>query len=346
MAKPSLQSGIDGWVTRGLCVLFLLSLWLPLFQMRTQFFREATTTEQRVLAPAPPFTPRAITSFTAQYDRYFNDNFGFRTSLIRQNATLKIKGFHTSPLPSLVLGKEDWLFFDGTKAGDGISLPDYEGNAQFTPETLAHINEKFTSNQAFFAERGITFLIVITPSKHSIYPEYLPDRYTKGTATRLEQVVTHQNHAVPILDLTPALLRAKQRAPVYYTTDQHWNNFGAFIGWQEIQQALHQDLPNLSYTVRETPIGGGDLARFGSVQDLYSDKEISAVSTSPALSRSEHLLIFHDSFTDWLQPYIAESYPNATSVLRDLPDYSLIETTRPDIVIWELNERYLGSLAR
>ena len=43
---------------------------------------------------------------------------------------------------------------------------------------------------------------------------------------------------VRVLDIRSALLAAKKTRPAYLKTDEHWNNYGGFVAYQEIMRAL------------------------------------------------------------------------------------------------------------
>ena len=49
---------------------------------------------------------------------------------------------------------------------------------------------------------------------------------------------------VELLDLRDALTRAKARHPVYYSTDSHWNDYGAYTGYVEIMRRISKYYPD------------------------------------------------------------------------------------------------------
>jgi len=56
------------------------------------------------------------------------------------------------------------------------------------------------------------------------------------------------------------------------------------------------------------------------------------------------LVMFRDSFADGLIPYLSENFSRSVYVWKPKVDLQVIEQEKPDIVIFEVAERYLGSL--
>jgi len=54
--------------------------------------------------------------------------------------------------------------------------------------------------------------------------------------------------------------------------------------------------------------------------------------------------MFRDSFADGLIPYLSENFSRSVYVWKPKVDLQVIEQEKPDIVIFEVAERYLGSL--
>src|SRR5205823_146236 len=121
----------------------------------------------------------------------------------------------------------------------------------------------------WLSRRGIKYLFVIPPDKHSIYPEYLPKWLAKrASQTKLDQFFAHMkaHSSVPVVDLRPPLEHAKKTTGVYLCTDSHWNTFGGFVGYRSTILALANQMPGLEPLLYEAfdwkakPTPGGDLA--------------------------------------------------------------------------------------
>ncbi|MEM5787300.1 MAG: hypothetical protein AAGU11_08280 [Syntrophobacteraceae bacterium] len=365
-------------------VVFIACLWMPILQMGFNFFPEVESTEKRTLSSRPELVSLSmgeLKKFIPDYEKFFNERFGFRNSLVRWNNFIRTKILRVQqPIPDIVIGKDGWMFFNSTK--DGINMKDYCGLVPYSPVQLSEIRSSIEKDHALFKKKGILYVIVVSPSKHSIYPEHLPESIVRvSDRTRLDQVAEHLagNPEVHFLDLRAPLLEAKRSFPVYYKTDTHWNRFGSFIGYREIMKHLSRTYPELQprdlsdYIIRFHPnsAAGGDLAEMLSLKGMLRDDAVTVRSREPSHSRlvdlvefgdrkqcavrkfvsenpncsSIRFLMLHDSFGNGLMGYLPEHFANSTFVtgMYESPNKS-IDDEKPDIVVLELTERFLDSL--
>lgn len=362
-------------------VLFAILLWAPLLQSWLNIFPEQTASEKRSLEQFPELKNisfKEVFEFLGKYDKYYNDNFGFRGMLISMNSYFRVKVLKVvHPMPRVILGKEGWLFYNDPQ--DGVSIPDYCGLAPLSEKQMEQIRLKIGNLNARLKEKGVQLLIVVAPNKHTIYPEYLPPIELRASErTRLDQILDYfeKNSEVPVLDLRNALRQAKSSMPVYCRNDTHWNQFGGFIAYREIMGFLSQRFNvhpdslsdfDMNVSVRN---GSGDLASMLAMTEAFEDTVIEmrkrdrlgrvelfsatdedthqsftcmAGVSQPGLPR---LLMFHDSFGYGLIEYLSEHFSKSTYVppraRREIVKW--VDREKPDIVILELVERYLEYL--
>ena len=294
--------------------------------------------EKRVpaAAPARPRSVSAALKFTDQVDAYVQDHFAFRKTLIRAHSALLYFGLETSPSPKVALGRNGWLFYNGDR-DDGRPIADYRGTEPLTVKQLDWLRAMIQDQHEWLQSRGITYLFVIIPSKEAIYSEFLPAALTQvGAQSPREQLMDYlAGRGLPVLDLTPALREAAQRAPVFHKTDTHWNSYGSLVASRSILKAL--GLPAESeqdFDPQTVTIPGGDLARMlnlgrelreetteyvprrprrGNPQPV-SKKDMSNVEggvEDPALPRA---VVYHDSFTASLIPFLTEHFSRVTYI--------------------------------
>ncbi len=370
------------WTT---VILFFIVLWVPMIQMIHPFFPEMKPTDNRKLAEKPrlKLSPRALKNFTKQYGLYLNDHYGLRNLIIKLNCMAHIDLLNTSPTKDVVLGRQGWLYYDSRV--DGISLKDFCGDAPFHERELNAILGKVGRLNSFCEERGMLFRVVVAPNKHTIYPEFLPSAIKSGQGTstcldQLKEALVRNGLESVLIDLRPTLLSGKRMKPypLYYQTDTHWNQMGAFIAYTEIMKNLLPRFPRINildirkYTViQEENRGRGDLSKFISMSGVLKDTEIILDPQTAGLSRKTdpglhvegaysieryrieksnypRLLMFLDSFGASLIPYLSESFSDSLYLWYTPPDadLSIIEKEKPQVVILELAERYLQSLSR
>ena len=356
-----------------LVIVFLIAICLPVADVL--FGLDPTRlSEKRRLAPAPPvrLSQPLEVSYTAAFESWWNDNFGFRRSLVvGYSGALLALG--VSPTPSVIVGRSGWLFFAGDEA-----LASYRALQPFTEAELATWQRRIETRRDWLAERGIHFLVVIAPNKETIYPEFMPGRLNRvRPVTRLDQLVTYlrSHSSVAIVDPRDALRAAKAEDIVYLRTDTHWNDVGAWLLHREILRGLRQWYPQLEPTpaaalVRNIRTGwSGDLATMLGLDGRLSEDKLelaprngrAARGADPGLRPQDPLrrlsaaergtaslpraVMFHDSFGLSLQPFLAESFSrivfsSGPTNWRSNFDAALVERERPAVVIQEIAERF------
>jgi hypothetical protein len=336
--------------------LFFLVLFFPLMDMAFHILPIPENNEKRTLAKTPSLQRGTIHEFTRNFERYFNDHFGGRNILVWLNSYLQVKWFKVSPLKSVLVGKEGWLFYNLDK---GIN--DYRGLAHFSPEHLEVIHRNILRKTSWLRGKRIPFLILIAPNKHTVYPEYLPDGITRvNRKTRLDQILgqlTDAEKAI-FIDVRPELTTGKKDRWVYSRTDTHWNSYGAFMAYQKTMEILSKNLLNAAprpisdFIVSINPNRGlGDLSVMlslkGRLQDLEVNLKLKGDSPSPG-KKIPKMVILHDSFIFAIKPFLEYHFKQV--VLQPWGergfDYSLIEKEKPQVVLFEITERRLDALMK
>src|SRR5438034_11622563 len=102
---------------------FFVIIWVPLLEIYLPLAQSMSSTEKRKLTGMPMFHLSHFYTFLTEYEKYFNDNFGFRNNLIAMNNSLLVKAFHHSPITAVIIGKNGWLFYTTNGASALHSIP-------------------------------------------------------------------------------------------------------------------------------------------------------------------------------------------------------------------------------
>lgn len=349
---------------------FLLLLYLPLGVMLLTPDNQLSSFENRPLAQAPGFAAlvqRPFREILTTLETYVGDQFGLRETLTTLQGTLYYEGFDKSTSASVLVGEDDWLYYAGEVSE--FSIEDYRGLIRLPDDYLQAAADSLQARKDFMQTQSIRYVFVIAPDKHTIYPEYIPTRYTVlSEDRRIDQFLSYmRTHTdVDILDLRLPLMEAKQGGTqVFLQYDTHWNWTGALVSYHAILDQLriesfdrweavpfvhtgdlgllmglrlteattHYDHPS-PCAVEQPPPDVPDLPYWVDVRDFRCDAEL------------QRALIFHDSFVDPMRPFLAEHFRQTVFAKaryeQDLAQ-PLIDFAQPDVVIEQIVERRLNS---
>lgn len=298
------------------------------------------------------------------------ENFYPRSRLLALTSNLRL-AIGDRVFPKVLVGNNGWLIY--TAEGD---LDLYEKNTLFTDEQLAQFQLNLDALSTNYAERGIALVVVVVPSKNTIYPERVPAQIPQlGTESKLDQVAEYlsAHGETQILDLRPALLQAKTEREIYLATDTHWNDYGAYLAYSLLMERLGETYPNLSprplsdfaeQILEPEPldlanvIGATsltesklrlaptfDLATSYKTVNLGGRKLLFSYNPDAALP---NLVIYHDSYFFNVNPMLGEHFHRGIFIQNfsggGLWNLSWVDEQEPDVVIIEFAERYLDDL--
>ncbi len=349
---------------------FFLACILICFAFSFVPFEDDDQSENRRKADFPTEISEA---FPDQFDAFYQDHFPFRSFMIKKFYTLR-KSIKDNP--KVIIGSDDWLFLNSspfdTYAKTNNSLGDFTGKTLLDETELAEYEAKMKKQKNFFDEHGIRFLIMIPPNKMSVYPELAPKAYRKLKApySRYEQTEDAIRKAgIPFINLKKLFEKDKGEYPLYYRTDTHWNDFGAYKAFQHLMNILMKKVPDIENVVAE-PSPCGDNYRMSGAAEKCSDSHYTPVltfkndagecvseddsgyirCTNPKAPYKEHILVGRDSFAERLIPYFSRMFQKTTFIwsgkLSNEEMFDIIERETPDIVLYTFAERNLSQTAK
>lgn len=280
----------------------------------------------------------------------FTERLCARNKLIAFNSELTslLTGGTYMESTQVLLGKNNWLFYKTEL--DGHPLWDYMGINHFTDDELAAIAANLVSMRDGFNERGVDFYVIALPNKEIIYEEYMPDTVARvDTVSRAEQLADYIWDNTDLVYVYPkqALLDAKAEGQIYYQTDTHWNQKGAFVGMQQLMHEAYgveaKDLDSVSFDITSNDLAG-DLAVIGGVADKYNIDTtyvFDADTADKAQYRDEIALVVGDSFSGFLSTIAKGYYKEVHWIYTKDFTMSMLDEYDADVVIWESVERYM-----
>jgi alginate O-acetyltransferase complex protein AlgJ len=346
-------------------IIFVVTLFLPLIDSVFNFSPVKDLFEKRlpVAAPEMPKNFSEVREFPRKFDGFFNDNYGFRKSLISLNGWVMDNIFNESPDARAVIGKEGWLYFDNHN-----SLLDAAGRAKISDQLIDAGVQSFAKNWKKMNSRNIKYLLVIAPDKSSAYPEFLPDYIIPKSPHRIDKFLTalkEKHPDFPVLDLRPVILEAKKNEILYHQTDTHWNRRGAHYAYVEMMKML-KIKPHLrdEFVNKESEVVVGDISLImnsdsGNInydivaksndwighrnleyEKLLKDFHKPQVFDNSNSSSSKKLFVYKDSFFGDLSGFVSGHFERSIYI-NEFPcdlNWEILKKYDPDVVIqqfWE-----------
>lgn len=131
----------------------------------------------------------------------------------------------------------------------------------------------FLHRQKTLEELKVRYIQVMIPEKSSIYFEYAPFNASAGSTPYLELIKLSLEKNIPICDVLPNLLAAKDDRVVYLQGDTHLSTFGSEVAVKAILQSLDEkvsyDPPNIVKILRVGDLGERYVSD-GDIQELVS----------------------------------------------------------------------------
>lgn len=357
---------------------FLILMWLPLIGSMLNADQQQLLPDFEISSRDYPSGPygyyRLIMDLKNEVDEHFSENFPLRSQFVQLYLTLKSNFMKGHPLPDKVVeGTEDWLFLGDA---DGNVIKESVGMDNFSEEEIDRIKRNLTNRQSWLDSNQIQYYIAIAPNKHSFYQNHLPIAHSKRN-TKLEQVMENFSVEYNILDLKERL-DTHENAKLFYQSDTHWTEEGAYLGYNYLMHHIRQDFDSLyilnpnSFIRKEIEFSTGDLVRllgrsFAEKQteldlsliaraDLQADRlEIpSRYRRDPDLYESRYtttrngvkVLVLGDSFFINMKKYAAESFGHTVALNDYTFDKSIILDEKPDLVIHLIVERNIDVLLK
>jgi len=363
---PGLRADV---ILAGLMMAVLTGIGLLTFA--DMFDGPGTPRQERIAqTPVSPLRPGGLRAFPGAARLYVAERYAFKDLFVHWNSEAKLRLFHHSPYPNVMLGRDGRLFLGDPQMLNAVEgAPPLEGASD--RDWLA-LNERL---DRAFAARRVPLVQIFAPDPHFVLTDDLPAWITPLTPPRVSRLVAQMKttgaNPRPV-DLAAFLTRehrAHPSAPLYHRSDTHWTEYGAAL-------AVDAALAPLGLPRAGTPPipamrtgQGGDLSRMIGQQPQMMEAH-------PRLSRPAHLrcvngegqpaelttpdplriaeltchnpdasggraLVFMDSFGAAAVPRFVQIFRDVTFLWGNDVDMAEVDRLRPDVAVRILAARRL-----
>lgn len=339
-------------------VLFFGICMLPMILMA---FTEQEVVANEIMTEVPSIIEdkKINTEFPEQITEYVDRHFGLRQEMITLNNRIRSSLLGDSGNEKVILGKDGWLFFEET-------VKDYTGQKLMSDREVFSAAQNLRVLEKAVGEKGGHLYFTVAPNKNSIYGDYMPARYLKGTENnygRLRPYLQGMDNYVDLFSVLKRQRGASKGSSLYFRLDSHWNNEGALAARNELFDVMQKR--GRSYKNAKTERRAdhrGDLYDMVYPKGKTFDEEIHFSvknrftynfkvrnNDEPLIETNckkgeGSLICFRDSFGTALVPFFADEYERAV-FSKEVPyNFDSLSPYFPGDVLIELVERNLPQL--
>ncbi len=287
--------------------------------------------------------------------------------------------FDRLPTSDVLLGHDEFLFPTSDKDTDYSYIADYLGTLTTTTDEFNLYLNGINTLTEEYKKLGADVYFVVIPNAQTIYSERMPDYMGKiSNNTRLKAASRYFKNlgVVNYLDLTNALMDAKEYGELYNNTEDSLNSRGAYYAYRAVLEMLPDSVSNqitpveldADDLVRHTT-RGKELARAASLDDEIKNR---TVSLSTDFVQKYQILLRYEEYdmafaksqykndlpaqpriqfqfsSEWDRIIMIDYFSNTfgTAIYRTSPDLNadVITKTDPAYVICFIHEKDLAML--
>lgn len=186
-------------------------------------------------------------NFQAEYEKYINDNIGFRPVFVRIRNQVLFSLFNELSAVYVIKGKDNYLY-------ETNYIKAYNGTDFIGVDSIYYKSLQIKKLQDSLQQYGTDLIICLAAGKGSFYPEYFPDEYKLPLTDSTNQkfyVKAFEELGVNFVDFNKWFVEMKDtsRCCLYPKYGIHWSEHGMLLATDSLisyVENLHGvDLPDI-----------------------------------------------------------------------------------------------------
>ena len=262
-----------------------------------------------------------------------------------------------------LVGKNGFLFLNND-SNDVIKQ--HTGELLLSECNLHQWSKTLESRKKYFQDKQIPYFIQLSPDKHQIYKENLPEDIILSDnrpSLQFEKLIELNGLSDYYLNPLSFMRDRKKNELVCHKTDTHWNARGAYIAYQQFITAVKEIYPSIE-VCKEKYIENERAGDLGSKMTpiiksnfvdswLKKDNNLiyyNEVENTGALKVFENkrinnkfvcIVFGSSSANDYYVDYLSESFHKVYFIWEQAVDFSIFKHVKADVVLSQIRERFL-----
>ena len=219
-------------IKQSILISIVLCLFIPLIQTIHPFIEFQPLKGSFALTEKPDSIQENWFSgeYQLQYEKYFNENFGFRGLLVRLNNQIAYSFFNIAKANGVIIGKENYLYEENY-------IKAYYGTDYIGQEKIQEQVNKLRKIQEALKSLNKDIVVIFAPGKATYLPEYIPENYNLKKVTNYKAYLKEFNkNNINYLDFNNWFVRMKSttKYPLYGKCGIYWSKYGEFLAGDSI----------------------------------------------------------------------------------------------------------------
>ncbi len=218
------------WFTITYIIIVIFTLLFPMIKIDRG---DKSESENRPLAKSPHLyiAGHFNEKFGSEFDKWLSDRFFLREKLIKIHANFKAQNTFVSNKKAFA-GLNGWLF----------SKAEINDAPCYTERELEIFKKNIRYLKEFCATNNIKCYIEIVPRREDYAG---PQSFRMPGPDKALDLKRELDPIVPVIFPQKELHEADKKDFVYFKTDHHWTEWGAYIGYLALMDRIKKDIPTL-----------------------------------------------------------------------------------------------------
>lgn len=214
------------------CVFFFLLL-VPASKISRE--EKSVQENRRLAAYVPLFSDQGLNNrFGQDFEAWFNDRFNYREAVISFYSGLEmLLNSRINNKVAFFNKKTHWLFNN-----EQLKI------RKLSRQTEDRVLRELSAAGRFFRRQGIKTYMLMVPGKIDIYAK-AAEPYYKVRGIQNEGTIKRMMSELPFPVVYPLaeLQEGAKENFVFFKTEHHWTEWGAYLGYRKLMQTIAKDFP-------------------------------------------------------------------------------------------------------
>ena len=270
-------------------IIFGIMLLIPISKIDKS---QKSNYENRYLATFPALFIKEGTlnpAFGKEFDDWFSSRFNFRYDLINIYQVISC-GLNINYClgENKVFDKRNNLLY--TYSFFGLLDSRSEKEKEFSKSVMARNLQRLND---FCKRRKIKLYVLVIPRRSDFVNYNVPVRKYKNSPDGMIPIIDYVKNNTDVNIIFPGkeLSEANKLSPVYYKTDHHWSQYGAYISYIALMNEIKKDFPDINIEY----------------QDKFNISKNNLIKASPFASLNSGTMVRTAGFPDYFVKRILDT---------------------------------------